>query len=140
MMWDQVIIRVAALVQADSVLLGIYGSADHMRMAGTGDLLRPSLEWTFIGDTESELWSPCTFQFDQWCESMSALIASERRLRALFHTSLPIELDGLRMWAEYLDGQVLATPDRNDVDGRAVRFRFTPIRSKYIAPAQILSP
>lgn len=138
MMWDQVIRRLSDIVQSDTILTDIYG--DNMRMAGVSEHVVPSLEWTLIADAETELWAPCTIQFDQWCLTMDALVRSERRLRALFHTSLPAEFDGLRMDCQYLDGQTLATPDRNDVDGRAVRFRFTPLRSKYVLASINLTP
>lgn len=136
MMWDQVLFRIAALVQEDPVLRPIYG--ENMRMMGEGNEHQvPVLEWILVGDTETELWAPCTIQFDQWTPTMGELVLSERRLRTLFHTSLPAEFNGLRMWCEYVDGNVLASPHRDGVDGRSVRFRFTPLRGKYALQSPI---
>lgn len=133
MMWDQVLKRLVATVEQDVVLSGIYGTA--MRLAGTGKTFEPAaapiLEWTIIGDTESELWSPVIIQFDQWALTLGVVTTSERRLRTLFHQDLPTEYGGVIMWAQYEEGSVLASPDRNGFAGRAIRFRFTPLRERY---------
>ena len=129
MMWDQVLLRIVAVVRTDTLLAEIYG--ENMRLASPGQLLIPALEWTVAADSETELWAPCTIQFDQWTRTLAELVRSERRLRALFHTELPAEFDGLIMSCQYLDGTLLAAPDRDDFNGRALRFRFTPLRSRY---------
>lgn len=130
MIWDDLIERIYAIIDADTVLKGLYG--DAMRMAGTAEHSIPSLEWTLITDRESELWAPHVIQFDQWSFNLEDVVTSERRLRALFHQDLPVLLGGdLLVWAEYQDGTVLAAPDRNGFAGRAVRFRFTPLRERY---------
>lgn len=130
MIWDDLLERIVTIVNADAVLLEVFGSS--MRMAGTAEHAVPSLEWTMITDSEGELWSPHVIQFDQWSLDLEEVIRSERRLRALFHQDLPVRLGGdLLSWAQYVDGEVLATPDRNGFAGRAVRFRFTPLRERY---------
>lgn len=130
MKWDQVIKAVNAVVLADPVLVGIYGA--NIRYAGTGKHLVPCLEVQFIADAEDELWNPCTVQWDMFTMDMQALWDSERRLRRLFHDDMPTTFAGLTMWAQYVEGDALVTaPDRDGFFGRAVRFRFTPLREQY---------
>ena len=133
MMWDRVIARVKAICEADPVLLSVYG-ADRMRYAGVSEWAVPSLEWRLIADAEGELWAPCVIQFDQWVPDSALLIQSERRLRALFHVELPVDLAGLTCWSQFTDAEFLSSPDRSGYIGRAVRFEITPLRDRY-APA-----
>lgn len=132
MMWPEVFERAVALVRSDAALVGIYGA--NVRMAGSGVQQVPGLEYTLIGDTETELWAPMTVQFDQWVKTPTELQQSERRLRALFNRQLPITLNGVQMWAQYEDGAVLAMPERSGFYGRASRFRLTPLRQQYAQP------
>ncbi len=129
MKWDQVIRVATAAVLADPVLAGIYGQ--NVVYLGTARHAVPLLEVMLIADSETELWAPCTLQWDQWCETMDALRASERRLRLLFHQDLPISLGGVGMWVQYVDGAELVSPDRDGFFGRAIRFRYTPLRAQY---------
>jgi hypothetical protein len=132
MKWHAVLQAIQTDIAADPVLVGIYGAA--MRYTGSAPLAIPSLEFMVVADAETELWAPCTIQLDQWCKEMVDLIASEQRLRRMFHRELPTRFGGatgLVMWAQYNDGAPLTTPDRNDFFGRAIRFRFTPLRDLY---------
>ena len=130
MQWDNVLERVVATLKADAVLVALYG--DAMRFTGSGGHHVPMLEWLLIGDSEGELWAPVTIQIDQWLAHDEDLIASERRLRELFHREVDFDFAGLRCTAQYLDGQVLASPDRDGYYGRAVRFVITPLRARYV--------
>jgi hypothetical protein len=129
MKWDQVVKVVSDTVTGDTVLLAIYGA--KMRYTGTGAHEHPLLEFQFIADAEDELWNPCTLQFDQWTDTLETLRASERRLRRLFHDDMPTTFGGLTMWAQYVDGDTLTMPDRDGYYGRALRFRYTPLREQY---------
>lgn len=131
MMWDHVIRRLLASITEDQILSGIYGDRVRWAAVGNFDSKTPTLEYTLIGDAESELWNPIIIQFDQWAPKMDVVAASERRLRALFHRDLPIVIDGLAMWSQYQDGVTLAAPNRDGFSGRGIRFRFTPIREQY---------
>lgn len=133
MMWDHVLRRIHAVVQADAFLHSIYG--DTMRVAGTSEHIVPALEWSLISDAENELWAPCLIQFDQWHTDLATVANSERRLRSLFHQETPVMYGDILMWAQYEDGSVLASPDRHGFSGRAVRFRFTPLRERYSKPS-----
>lgn len=133
MMWDRVIEACRAVILADAALVAIY--ADRVRMAtpsGTPFVPEvPILEYSVIGDVERDQWAPTIIQFDQWAPDIDQAVASERRLRRIFNPELPQEFAGLFMWAQYVDGTILATPDRNGFSGRAVRFRFTPLRERH---------
>lgn len=133
MMWAEVLKRILSVCSADPVLASIYGT--KMRLTGTGDHEVPLLEWMLIGDTEEELWAPCIVQFDQWTKTMGDLALSEGQLRRLFHLDLPAEIGGVLMFSQYQDGDSLAVPDRNGYYGRAIRFRISPLRRRYAAPA-----
>jgi len=129
MMWDAVMERVRALILNDNGLATIFG--DNYRMAGTGALQCPGLEWSLLGDTEGELWAPMLVQFDCFTYEAAATRESERRLRSLLHQNLPITIDGITLFAQYTEGSMLSTPDRSGIVGRAVRFRLTPLRAQY---------
>lgn len=130
MMWDLVMERIRTEILADPILIGIYGSA--YRAAGTGEQIVPSLEWTLIGDTETELWAPMIVQFDQWTKTANQNRQSELRLRGLYHCNIPRRINNdLTMWSEYTDGSILPIPDRSGIYGRAIRFRFAPLRAQY---------
>lgn len=133
MMWHEVMERIIAIVRADDSLAMIYGG--QLRQANAiGDFAVPGLEWTLIGDSETEIWEPVVVQFDQWVRKEDDLVRSERRLRGLFHKDLQFEVDNLLLWGQYLDGTSLPAPARSGVIGRALRFRFTPYRQQYGLP------
>lgn len=129
MKWDWVVERLCDVTAADAGLVAIFGS--NMRYAGSKKYSTPILEHQFIGDSESELWNPILMQWDIWTLNASDMTAAERRLRILFHQELPIPIGGMMMWCQFEDGEMLSSPDRDNVFGRAVRFRFTPLRSLY---------
>lgn len=133
MMWDRVIEACRTVILADADLVAIL--ADRVRMAtptGTPfDPKVPVLEYSLIADAERDQWAPTIIQFDSWAPDPEVAIAIERRLRRIFNPELPREYAGLFMWAQYVDGTILATPDRNGFSGRAVRFRFTPLRERH---------
>jgi hypothetical protein len=131
--WHALLKRIKPLLAADATLFGIYGEA--MRMAGTDDVTVPLLEWSVLFDSETELWEPVTIQFDQWLTDDEDLRRSEQRLRSLFHRPSSFDLDGIPGFAQYVDGAMLATPDRASYIGRAIRFRFTPLRAAYSPPS-----
>ena len=127
MMWDQIIARVIEQIENDPTMAQLFG--DRIRAAqGSSELEVPLLEWMLIGDTEDELWAPTVIQFDLWNATAEDNRLAEARLRAMYHQDLPIVVGGLMMWAQYNDGSVLAEPDRSGFIGRALRFRFTPLR------------
>lgn len=133
MMWDRVIEAIRATVLADPFMKAIYD--DRVRMAtSSGTPFNPTtpiLEYSIIGDVEREQWAPTIIQFDQWAIDPEVVADSERRLRQLFNPELPREYAGLFMFSQYVDGAVLAMPDRNGFSGRAARFRMTPLRALY---------
>lgn len=134
MNWDRVIEACSTVILADPILSSIYGTRVRMATpsAEVFDPPAPLLEYSVIGDAErGDQWAPTIIQFDQWAREVEVAIASERRLRRLFNPELPATYAGLFMFAQYVDGTILATPDRNGFVGRAVRFRFTPLRDRY---------
>lgn len=129
MKWPQVIAAMVAEIMANPTLSDIYGQ--NVRKMGTGSHLVPCLEWMKIGDAEDEIWNPVTVQWDQWCFTHEDFVASETMLRRIFHQDLPVVYNGLRCWTQYADDQQLTSPDRDDFHGGSIRFRLTPLRSKY---------
>lgn len=132
MMWDRVIKVAVAAILSDDTLVEIYGT--NVRMAGAGKRIQPVLEHSLITDGQGEQWAPCVLQFDQFCDTADQLRASNRALMRLFHRDVPGQLGGMTMWFEYVDGNILEVPDRDNTYARGVRFRFTPLREQY-APA-----
>lgn len=133
MMWDRIIEALRTVILADAVLAPIYGDRVRMASASATPFVPdvPILEYSVIGDVERDQWAPTIIQFDQWAPDVEVAVESERRLRRIFNPELPQHFAGLYMWAQYVDGTVLATPDRNGFAGRAVRFRFTPLRERH---------
>lgn len=129
MHWDAIERAVNATCKADAALLAIFASA--MRLSGSGDHAVPMLEWLVIADAQEEQWAPCTVQFDLWHFDRATLVAAERRIRRLFVPELQFQMAGVTCLSEYLDGETLASPDRDGYFGRAIRIRFTPLRDRY---------
>lgn len=132
MRWHDVFWIIGQEVRDDMDLSGIFGNA--MRVQGTHEHIVPSLEWGLISDAGTELWEPCTIQFDLWTNTLEDLVLAEASLRALFDHNLPVTFEDksgardLVTWCEFQDGAELTSPDRSGYYGRAVRFQFTPLR------------
>ena len=129
MRWPELLEAIANEAAADTVLDSIYG--DAIRQAGSGKRIVPSLEHMLIADAEAEQWAPHTVQWDQWCDTQEKLVLSEEALMRLFNHDVPVVIGGIGLWSLFLEGDQLSAPDRDGVHGRAVRFRFTPIRERY---------
>jgi len=129
MRWDHVMQVCREEILADQTLQAIFD--DAVRMGGTGDHRVPLIELWLIGDSETELWAACTIQFDFFTKTDDDMVATERRLRQLFHLDIPRPIGGIGMFGEYQDGEVLASPSRDHYFGRAIRFRMTPLRQQY---------
>jgi hypothetical protein len=127
--WYWVIEELGNTVAADPTLAGIFGT--RIAYVGVKEYAVPLLEHSLVGDAEDELWNPIVVQWDIWTTSAADTLTAERRLRTLFHQDMPTDLGGMMMWMQFIDGDSLGAPDRNNVAGRAVRFRFTPLRSLY---------
>lgn len=128
MKWDAVIRAARATVDADGTLVGLF---PVRRYAGIGKHQPELLEYQLIADGETELWAPCTIQWDLWSESFDTIQAGERQLRALFHVETQRYFGGMPMWSQYQGGEWLATPNRDGYFGRAIRFVMTPLRARY---------
>ena len=133
MMWDKVMERVRTMILTDATLILLVG--DAFRKAGPNDLVVPLIEWTLLGDTENELWAPMLVQFDCWAKTADDARKIERRLRVMFHQPVMMTLGDIKIFSEYSDGADLATPNRANFTGRAIRFRFSPLRQQYARPA-----
>jgi hypothetical protein len=129
MRWPELLREIAAVAAADTDLISVYGT--KIRQAGSVDHAVPSLEFMLIADTEEQQWNPHTIQWDQWCATQAELIVSERALQRLFNQDVPVVFGDIMMWAYFLEGAELATPDRDGFHGRALRFRYAPIRERY---------
>lgn len=132
MMWDHVMETVKDLITAHPVLSTMFG--ENFRRSGPTDQLVPVIEWTLLGDTESELWAPMLVQFDCWTDTAEDVRRAERLLRGMFHQQTSIIFDTYTMLTEYADGADLAVPNRAGYAGRGVRFRMTPLRQQYARP------
>jgi hypothetical protein len=131
-MWDRVLIALGQAAADDPEIKRIYG--DAIKLAGTTSHAVPKLEFSLVSDVEREQWEPVVIQWDQWVATMDELRASERRLRELFNPELPVTVAGIEMDSEYVDSDMLASPDRDNYLGRAVRFRHEVLRELYANP------
>ena len=131
MRWGDVVKAVMAETVADTVLTGIFTAAG-IRKAGVHEWLVPSLEYTLISDTVTELWAPHVIQFDLFTESLEDLETAERQIGRLFNRERPQTIQGVYMWCTYIDGQDLIGPVRESHYGRALRYEFTPYRERRV--------
>lgn len=133
MRWADVLTSLEQFLPHVAELAAIYGP-ENIRLSGEVEYVKPNLlELTLISDTlADEVWNPCIVQFDQFCDSMNDLRASESILRKLLHHDFPVDLFGVYMWSEVMEGVELASPASDGYFGRGVRFRFTPLRSEYV--------
>lgn len=129
MNWDLFVTAILEEIANTAEIAAIVGS--RVILAGSGKWIVPSVEATLIADTEGELWAPFTLQLDVWSKDFEEVRAIERILRRRYHAQLPIPIGELRCWAQYSDGTILASPERDKVYGRALRFTFTPLRAAY---------
>lgn len=133
MMWDAVLERAIARIKGNEVLAEIFG--DNVRMAGTGDLKVPSVEFTLLSDTNTELWTPILVQFDLWTDKAEENRRAERVMLSLFDLRVPGIWDEVMVMSDYVDGSMLATPARSGFTGRGLRFRISPLRQQYAIPS-----
>ena len=130
MMWDRIMELVTAEMLDDDLLAAIFGTS--IRQAPTsGEMIVPVLEWTLIGDAEGELWVSMIVQFDFFLESPEDSRMVERRLRSLYHRDLQRSIGPFTMFTQYVDGTMLAVPDRANYSGRSIRFQMTSLREQY---------
>lgn len=129
MRWDAVAIAIGQAAANDATLLEIYGAANIRQKAAAQDHLTPGLGFWLVTDAGTELWEPQIWQWDQWCDTWEDLVASERALRKLFDHDLEVTIQGVYMFSVFTEGAELTDdPDRAGFYGRAVRFRYSPIR------------
>lgn len=134
MRWDAVLKAVGDEAVASPTLARIFTAA-NIRLHGSQEFAVPSLQFRVIADTEGEEDAPCTVQWDIWTDDEASLTLAERILRRLFHHDLPVNIGGVEMITSvYVDGSTLASPDRDGLFGRAVRFSHVPLREQYVAP------
>jgi hypothetical protein len=133
MMWDQLLERAIDRLKANDTIATTFG--DDIRMAGTGDLEIPSIEYTILSDIRGELWEPLLIQWDIWTQKAEDNRNIERIVRALFDQRVPTLWDGVMVMSDYVDGSQLATPNRAGFVGRGLRFRLSPLRQQYALPA-----
>lgn len=133
MRWDEVLTAVMTAAETDATLLSVAKLEANIRLSGPKVYRIPLVEATVLSDDEGELWAPVDIQWDLFFGSMDDLVSAERALRDLFDREGVVEIEGLRMWAFFLEGAALEGPtldDTNDVFSRALRFRFAPVRER----------
>ena len=129
MNWDILLDAFTGEVAAMPAVVALAGEA--VRYGGEVEHEVPSCVIRMISDTESELWAPVTVQVDLFHKSAAVVLTAERALRRRYHADLPIPIGNLNAWAQYSDGTVTASPERDGYFGRALRFTFTPLRAAY---------
>lgn len=130
MRWHDVLEALATEARGSATLVSIYGEA--IRMAGTKKHVVPSLDLHLISDTETELWEPQVVQWSQYCTSLADLISSEQTLRGLFVHPLAVNIGGVQLFTEYLEGVDLEAPTRDNVYARAIRIELEPLKGSLL--------
>lgn len=125
--WPDVLLAFASVAQSDPILVDIFGQ--NIRLAGSMEHRIPSLELALISDQESELWERVVVQWSMYAGSMEDLIRAEGRIRRLFVHDLGVNIGGVIMFTEFLEGVALEAPTRDNVFGRAIRLGVEPLRA-----------
>jgi hypothetical protein len=134
MRWDYFIEFWTARLLADPALVSVMGSASGWIYPAQSarPVTVPSVEYTLITDTESELFNPIGIQVDLWARGIKKAAQIERRIRVLTHGDTGQDLGGERVWMRYRDARTLDYPSDAGVIHRTLDFEFEAVRGKYV--------
>jgi len=93
----------------------------------------PSIQYLKFGDTEEELFNSIRVQVDFWINGMVKADQVAERIYLLTHGDVGQEIGGERMWAQYLDSQIIDYPAKSGVVHEIMEFEFKPSRALYVA-------
>lgn len=130
MRWDTVVDAWLGLVTPDTDVRSVLGQSPEFYMVGERERAVPSLEYSLIANTESEIWEISDVQLDYFTRSIEDLVKLEKALRGLLHHDLSITVSGIELWSELTGGRPLQGPS-DGVLSRSLDFRLTYLRSKY---------
>jgi hypothetical protein len=129
MRWPDIIEAVVGAISSDELLSQIIG--ENVFASTDRDLVVPSIAWTVISDVETERFNEITVQLDVFTYRDADLVAVERSLRFLFDHDLPVEIGGIRMWAQLARRSSMFLME-DSTRGSSTDYTFTPIRSRYL--------
>jgi hypothetical protein len=133
MRWDYFIEFWTARLLADPALVSVMGRAAFIYPAQSARaVIVPSIEYTLISDTESELFNPIGIQVDLWAKGIKKAAQVERRIRVLTNGDVGQDLGGERVWMQYRDARTLDYPKDAEVIHRTLDFEFEAVRGKYV--------
>lgn len=131
MMWDKVVEKTIALLQADTTLRTLTGTGSNpahiYRNRSRTNIQIPSVAYMVVFAGVEENYAPVSIQWDCWANSPETLAAIELRLFQLMHNDLPITVNGLLMWSQYLTRFDFLEQDQGSYHS-ALEFRYTPAR------------
>jgi len=127
MRYDQVWPGIITLIKADGTISGVVGT--DVREAQTGNLVVPSLEWTFIaGAPAGEMLYRFQVQLDPFTRTIAQLLTVQNRLKQRFHRE--------REWnvgAYWITSRFLAErkePVRDGIHSGSLDFEFQVVRTR----------
>lgn len=130
MRWHILVPILLSIIETDSVLSGVFGSA--IFESGDRDLEVPSLEWARISDSETERFNPIRLQFTIFTRNNADKVAAELRLRRLFHRDVPQRLGGIQLWTQLAGASHPVEGLVDGIKGSTLDFLFTPVRDRYV--------
>ncbi len=136
MRWDAAVAAWLVPVAADSVVQGILGVDPEFNMAGEGDFVVPSLEYTLLAPDipHLEVYWRSLVQLDMWAKTIDDVVTLEKALVRLLHLEVPASIGSIPMWSRKVGGE--STPLPGAVDGvwrRSIDVQLTYLRDRWSA-------
>lgn len=135
MRWDVAVAAWLVPVREDSVVQSLLGIVEEFNMAGEGDFVVPSLEYTLIspGVPFSEVYWRSLVQLDLWTKTLADVITLEKAIIRLLHLEVPASFGAVPMWSQ-MEGEPTPLAGAQDgVWGRSVDFHLIYLRALYSA-------
>lgn len=133
MRWDFFIQHWTARLLNDNALVSVMGRADFITPAQSSRPVEvPSIEYTLVTDTESELWNAVTIQVDTWAKGWVKSAQIERRLRIITSLDVGQDLGGERVWIKHQDSRTIDYNTDTKTVHRTHDFLFEAARGKYV--------
>lgn len=134
MIWDAVVPGALDRLAADAGVAQIMEDRIFLRTGGDNDPERrfevPSIEAFVITDAEDEVENDLTVQVDIFTRTRADSVAVEKRVRALLHHDVPIQIAGRGVWSQMQDRRRVPGTG-GEIYGVSLDFLMQAVRDRY---------
>ena len=133
MRWDAAVTAWLAPVVADSVVTGLLGLDTEFNLAGEGDYVIPSLEYSLIVPAVPflEVYWRTRIQLDFWTKTIADLVSLEGALIRLLHLEWPATIGTIPMWSQMIPGGGPMPGAKDGIFSRSMDFHLIYLRARY---------